>query len=149
VGVLSCGDRYAYVVLAPGSTPWTARPKNHLRPRYGWCSPSSVTKPGAGAGKDHADGIPVSDDYSQGIPVSSWTKARSELANEIQHHGPESPRIPGLRGELKTARAEEYLRRILTDPPPLTAEQLARLSGVLAHAAEIVAEMDAPEQGAA
>ena len=40
----------------------------------------------------------------------SWTKARSDLALEIQANGPDSPRVPELRQRLRAARAEAWLK---------------------------------------
>lgn len=86
--------------------------------------------------------------------MPAWTQARSRLAAEVRRNGPDSPRLDELRRELKAARAEDYVRRLVDGWPPLTPRQLAGLSSVLADAARIAAELDgtappAAEQGAA
>lgn len=60
-----------------------------------------------------------------------WTQVRAAIANVQRHHGSDDPRLPELRSELRAARAEDYIRRLVDDAPPLTADQRARLAVAL------------------
>ncbi|MFI7426091.1 hypothetical protein ACIBPB_03815 [Micromonospora sp. NPDC049836] len=48
-------------------------------------------------------------------------------------HGPEDPRLPDLRRDLRAAELEEHIRRLVDTAPPLTHEQRARLAALLTN----------------
>ena len=48
-------------------------------------------------------------------------------------------RIAELRRDLRASRAEDYIAELLQSRPPLTAEQLGRLGGLLLDAAPMSA----------
>ncbi len=53
----------------------------------------------------------------------------SSIGAEFRHHGEQSPRLPGLRRDLRAARAEHYIRQLAESD--LTVEQRARLAAHL------------------
>ena len=56
---------------------------------------------------------------------------RGHLAATVRHHPDDTAAIAELRGELRTRRVEDYIRRAVDDAPPLTAEQRLRLASLL------------------
>jgi hypothetical protein len=48
-----------------------------------------------------------------------------------RHHGPNDPRLPTLRRDLRAAELEEHVRRIVDGAPPLTAEQRDTIAALL------------------
>ncbi|MBW3646817.1 MAG: hypothetical protein KY440_03440 [Actinobacteria bacterium] len=64
----------------------------------------------------------------------SWTQARARVARLSQSYEPDDPKLIDARLELRTARAEEYLRNLLATAPPLSREQRDRLSFLLNEA---------------
>lgn len=59
----------------------------------------------------------------------SWTHTRSKIANRKKKDP--SADITDLRVQLRADRAEDYIRRLLDEAPPLTIEQRTRLAGLL------------------
>lgn len=64
----------------------------------------------------------------------SWLAERGKLAAVTRHHGPDHPAVTEARRDLRAARAEEYIRKLVDEAPPLTAEQRAALAALLAPA---------------
>lgn len=62
---------------------------------------------------------------------SSWRKERARLASATYHNRPKEAAV--ARRNLRALRAEEYLRRLIDEAPPLTSTQLDRLRSVLAE----------------
>ncbi len=60
---------------------------------------------------------------------TSWTHTRARIAATKRHH----PDVDtsDLERELRAAKAEDYLRRLVADGPRLTDEQKARLAVLL------------------
>lgn len=54
------------------------------------------------------------------------------LARAARWHGGDSPDVLHARRALRAAVAEKYIRELVAKAPPLTAEQRARLAGLLA-----------------
>lgn len=48
-----------------------------------------------------------------------------------RHGGPDDPRLPELRRDLRVAELEEHIIRIVDAAPPLTAEQRDRIAALL------------------
>lgn len=69
------------------------------------------------------------------MPTSpnSWTHYRARIAN-AKRRDPNAD-TSDLQRELKAARAEEYIRRLVETFPPLTGEQKARLAALFRHPA--------------
>jgi len=62
----------------------------------------------------------------------SWTVPRARIAGYKRRGRLESdPDLINARRELKAARIEEYVRRVVDQSPSLTAEQLDRLAQLL------------------
>lgn len=57
--------------------------------------------------------------------------AASIVASIERWHGPDDPRLPELRRDLRAAELEEHIRRLVDQAPPLTSEQRARLAALL------------------
>jgi hypothetical protein len=56
-----------------------------------------------------------------------------------KHRGeaPDAAELDRLHAELRGQRAEDAVRRLVDSAPPLTADQLAKLSGLLSDAARL------------
>ena len=67
---------------------------------------------------------------------ASTHKPRRSLAGQIaiteRWHGPDDPRVGDLRRDLRAQQLEEHIRRVVDEMPPLTPEQLSKLSALLA-----------------
>ncbi len=61
----------------------------------------------------------------------SWTKARSNVANTIRLHPDDAEAIAEARRLLKAARAEDYIRKLVDESPPLTDAIRDRLALIL------------------
>lgn len=59
----------------------------------------------------------------------TWTTARARLAATRRHHP--TADLTAERQALRVARAEEYVRRLIDEAPPLTVEQRERLAVLL------------------
>lgn len=66
------------------------------------------------------------------IDSPSWTHERARVARLSQCLPPDAPALADARRDLRAARAEEYIRKLVDATPPLTPEQTARLSALLA-----------------
>ncbi|MFC3980717.1 hypothetical protein [Streptosporangium jomthongense] len=62
-------------------------------------------------------------------PVPSWTNARARLARAAQLGDQEAEER--ARCDLKAARAEDYIRRLVETAPPLRPEAVERLRALL------------------
>ena len=58
-------------------------------------------------------------------------KAVSAISNTVRHHGPNDPRLPELRRDLRAAELAEHVRRIVDTFPPLTDEQRNQIAALL------------------
>jgi hypothetical protein len=56
---------------------------------------------------------------------------RALNAFRVRHQGPDHPDVFKVRQKLKHARAEEYIRKLLTEPPAFTPQQRYHLSQLL------------------
>lgn len=50
-----------------------------------------------------------------------------------RHRGPDDPQLPGLRRDLRAAALAEHIRKVVDTAPPLTAEQIEGLRGLLPY----------------
>lgn len=48
-----------------------------------------------------------------------------------RHHGPDDPRLPDLRRDLRAAELAEHVARVVACFPPLTPEQRSRIAELL------------------
>lgn len=63
--------------------------------------------------------------------MSTWTHHRARVAALARDRSPDDPDLRDARRDLRAARLEEHVRKVVEDWPPLTPEQLDRLSGLL------------------
>ncbi len=56
----------------------------------------------------------------------SWTHARARLAATRRHHPDADTSL--LERDLRAARAEDYIKRVVDAAPPLTAAQRERIA---------------------
>lgn len=61
----------------------------------------------------------------------SWTAERARLVSLTRSRTPDDPALVAARRNLKAARAEEYLRKLVDSRPEITDEQRARLVALL------------------
>jgi hypothetical protein len=61
----------------------------------------------------------------------TWTTARARLAHTVRYRPDDAEAIAESRRELKVARAEDYVKRLVDEAPALTAEQRDRLAVLL------------------
>jgi hypothetical protein len=53
------------------------------------------------------------------------------IAGVVRQNGPDDPRLPELRRDLRAAELEEHVRRVVDAAPPLTPEQRDKLAALL------------------
>jgi hypothetical protein len=63
--------------------------------------------------------------------LSTWTQARSELALLHRDRPHDAEAIAAARRNYRAARAEEYIRKLVDQAPPLTDEQRTKLAALL------------------
>jgi hypothetical protein len=67
--------------------------------------------------------------------MAAKSPIRRRVAGSIgiieRHHGPDDPRLPDLRRDLRAAELEEHVRRIVDATPPLTPEQRDKIAALL------------------
>ncbi len=61
----------------------------------------------------------------------SWTTERARYASLCRSRTPDDPVLLGARRDLRAARAEDYIKHLVDQAPPLTAEQRDRLAVLL------------------
>jgi hypothetical protein len=61
----------------------------------------------------------------------SWTTERARVASLCRSRTPDDPVLLGARRDLRAARAEDYIKRLVDAAPPLTPGQLDRLAVML------------------
>jgi hypothetical protein len=65
------------------------------------------------------------------LPGSDTLKQRGRVNALQRYRAPDDPELLQARGELKTARAEDYIRKLVDKWPPLTQAQRERLALLL------------------
>jgi hypothetical protein len=65
----------------------------------------------------------------------SWTQERARVASLSRSRSADDPTLVEARRDLRAARAEEYIRKLVEAAPPLSAEQRDRLAILLKGAA--------------
>jgi hypothetical protein len=65
------------------------------------------------------------------VSSNSWTHERARVARLSQTRSADDPVLGEARRDLRAARAEEYIRKLVDSAPPLTDEQRRRLSVLL------------------
>lgn len=65
------------------------------------------------------------------MSLTESQRRRNQVAILTRHH-PDSPELIDARRELAATKLAAYIQRTIDAAPPLTAEQRARLSGLLA-----------------
>lgn len=63
--------------------------------------------------------------------MSTWTSERARVASLSRSRGPDDPDLISARRDLRAARLEDYIKRVVAEAPPLTPEQLELLAGLL------------------
>ncbi len=64
------------------------------------------------------------------MPADS-RRSRARLAATVRHHSDDVAAVTAARQEHKATAAERYIRRLVDEAPPLTAEQRDRLALLL------------------
>jgi hypothetical protein len=67
-------------------------------------------------------------------PLSVAQIARNKLAGTARQHGADHPAVEAVRAELRDAKAESAIRRIVDAAPPLSQETRNRLAAILTDA---------------
>lgn len=65
------------------------------------------------------------------MPDPGWTHHRAKVASLTRSRPADDPELVEARQNLKAARLESHIERILTEAPPLTVDQLQRIAGLL------------------
>ncbi len=65
----------------------------------------------------------------------SWTAERARVASLSRSRTPDDPALVEARRNLRAARAEDYIKRLVEAAPPLTDQQRSRLAVLLTGAA--------------
>lgn len=61
----------------------------------------------------------------------SWTAERARVASLSRSRTPDDPVLVAARRDLRAARAEDYIKALVDSAPPLTDEQVSRLTLLL------------------
>jgi hypothetical protein len=61
----------------------------------------------------------------------SWTSERARVASLTRSRAPDDPDLLAARRNLRAARAEDYVRKLVAAAPPLSIEQRDRLAVLL------------------
>lgn len=64
--------------------------------------------------------------------MSNWKSERGKVAALSRSRSADDPDLAAARRNLKAARLEEYITRMVAAAPPLTAEQRLSLAAILA-----------------
>lgn len=62
---------------------------------------------------------------------TTWTEERARVASLSRSRTPNDPDLIAARRNLRAARAEDYIRKMVDSAPPLTDQQRARLAALL------------------
>lgn len=62
---------------------------------------------------------------------TNWRSQRSRYASLTRSRSADDPELIAARRDLKASRAEEYVRALVEQAPPLTDEQRWRLAALL------------------
>lgn len=65
----------------------------------------------------------------------SWTAERARVASLTRSRTPDDPDLVTARQNLKAARLEAYVERVVAEAPPLTPAQIDKIVTVLRGAA--------------
>ena len=61
----------------------------------------------------------------------SWTSERAKIASLSRSRKADDPELLTARRNLKAAKLEEYVARVISTAPPLTDEQASRIASML------------------
>ncbi|WP_344054452.1 hypothetical protein [Microbacterium lacus] len=61
----------------------------------------------------------------------SWTTERARVASLSRSRSADDPDLIAARRDLRAARIEDYIQRVVATAPPLTADQRSRLAALL------------------
>lgn len=67
--------------------------------------------------------------------MSTWTQERARVASLSRSRPTDDPELIAARQSLKALKLEEHVRRVVSEAPPLTAEQSSRIAVLLNPAA--------------
>lgn len=63
--------------------------------------------------------------------MSNWTTHRAKVAALSRSRSNNDPELVTARRDLKASRLEDYVSRVVSEAPPLTPEQIDRVSVLL------------------
>lgn len=63
--------------------------------------------------------------------MQTWTSERARVASLSRSRSDDDPDLVNARRNLKAARLQEYVQRIVAQAPPLTPEQADTIAGLL------------------
>lgn len=63
--------------------------------------------------------------------MSNWTTHRAKVAALSRSRSKTDPELITARQDLKAARLEDYVSRVVSEAPPLSPEQIDRVSVLL------------------
>lgn len=69
------------------------------------------------------------------MPNPGWTHHRAKVASLTRSRPADDPELAEARQNLKAARLESHIVRILEEAPPLSDDQRRRLAGLFAGGA--------------
>jgi len=80
--------------------------------------------------------------------VSDWTTYRGRVAALSRSRAADDPELLDARAELRAARLEEYVERVLAEAPPLTPERRRAIAGLLTSGSGATPEAGGPDAAA-
>ncbi len=61
----------------------------------------------------------------------SWTRERAKLAALSRSRKPDDPELLDAKRDLRAARLEDHVQKVLSEAPALSAEQLTQIAALL------------------
>lgn len=63
--------------------------------------------------------------------MANWTSPRARVASLSRDRSPDDPVLIAARRDLRAARLEDYVARVVAEAPPLTEAQRDRIAALL------------------
>ena len=65
------------------------------------------------------------------MSAKSWTSERAKVASWSRNRPADDPELVAARQNLKALKLEEYVSKVVSEAPPLTADQADRIAALL------------------
>jgi hypothetical protein len=66
----------------------------------------------------------------------TWTHDRARVAALSRDRTPDDPDLLAAKRDFRASRAEDYIKRLVAEAPPLTQDQRSRIAALLRNGGE-------------